>query len=87
MPFADRSDGTVRPGPYRRHLAEALKDLQELGRCQQRKGDQAMLKELHKRDTDAMVAFYVELLEQENCANKAEKGAGSSWQLGWFGGK
>lgn len=38
------SDGTQRPGPYRRSLAEALRDLTELRRLQRRQGDAAMLR-------------------------------------------
>ncbi|CAK9034409.1 eIF-2-alpha kinase activator GCN1 (GCN1 eIF-2-alpha kinase activator homolog) (GCN1-like protein 1) (General control of amino-acid synthesis 1-like protein 1) (Translational activator GCN1), partial [Durusdinium trenchii] len=57
------SDGTQRPGPYRKRLREAERDLTELRRLG-RSGDAALLAELFRRDADAMTAFFVQGLGQ-----------------------
>jgi len=68
-----RSDGTQRPGPYRRSLAEALRDLTELRRLQRRQGDAAMLRALYSLDADAMTAFFVENMENQRDQRAREK--------------
>jgi hypothetical protein len=54
------SDGTEAVGPYRKNFQQALQELQELRALQQRKGDQALQKEMQRRDVEAMTAFFVE---------------------------
>ena len=83
-----RSDGTQRPGPYRRSLAEALRDLTELRRLQRRQGDAAMLRALYALDADAMTAFFVENMENQRdqrAREKNKKNRGQKWWIGDFG--
>ena len=54
------SDGTEAVGPYRKNFQQALQELQELRALQQRKGDQALQKEMQRRDVEAMTAFFVD---------------------------
>ena len=54
------SDGTEAVGPYRKNFQQALQEVQELRALQQRKGDQALQKEMQRRDVEAMTAFFVE---------------------------
>eukprot|EP00435_Cladocopium_sp_Y103_P025080 s1602_g6.t1 len=54
------SDGTEVVGPYRKNFQQALQELQELRALQQRRGDQALQKEMQRRDVEAMTAFFVE---------------------------
>jgi hypothetical protein len=54
------SDGTEAVGPYRKNFQQALQELQELCALQQRKGDQALQKEMQRRDVEAMTAFFVD---------------------------
>ena len=67
--FFHLSDGTQHPGPYRKSLAEAERDLRELRRVQ-RCGDSALLEELHRRDTDAMTGFFMESLGKQRAAEE-----------------
>ena len=55
-------DGTLQPGPFRRSVAEALKDLKELRRL---KGE-ALRQEMQRRDVEAMTAFFAQTLEQRS---------------------
>ena len=64
-----RSDGTQHAGPYRKTLPEAERDLRQLRRVQ-RRGDSALLEELHRRDAEAMTAFFVESLESQRRAEE-----------------
>ena len=68
-----RSDGTQHPGPFRKSLAEAERDLQQLRRVQ-RRGDSALLEELHRRDADAMTSFFMESLGEKRGAEEMAKG-------------
>eukprot|EP00435_Cladocopium_sp_Y103_P017956 s1602_g4.t1 len=54
------SDGTEVVGPYRKNFQQALQELQELRALQQRRGNQALQKEMQRRDVEAMTAFFVE---------------------------
>ncbi|CAK9104731.1 unnamed protein product [Durusdinium trenchii] len=70
------SDGTQRPGPYRKRLREAERDLTELRRLG-RSGDAALLAELFRRDADAMTAFFVQGLGQPKQKRQKKRGAGA----------
>ena len=67
------SDGTLRPGPYRKSLKEAMEDLQQLRRI---KGDKALCEEMDRRDVEAMTAFFAESLAQKGVA---------LWEVGGLG--
>ena len=83
--FFHLSDGTQHAGPYRRSLAEAERDLRQLRRVQ-RHGDSALLEELHRRDAEAMTAFFEEGLERQRRDEEpkrqrsAKKSAKDAWK-------
>ena len=59
------SDGSLRPGPFRRSLREAMQDLQQLQRI---KGDKALCEEMDRRDVEAMTAFFSQGFGQKRVA-------------------
>ena len=69
------SDGTEAVGPYRKNFQQALQELQELRALQQRKGDQALQKEMQRRDVEAMTAFFVDSISWDSGVTELE----------WFG--
>ncbi|CAJ1372530.1 unnamed protein product [Effrenium voratum] len=54
--------GAKQLGPYRRSVKEASRDLLQLSALQQR-GDEVALRELRRRDTEAMTAFFMETMK------------------------
>ena len=54
------SDGTEAVGPYRKNFQQAVRELGELRALQQHRGDEALQQEIHRRDVDAMTAFFVQ---------------------------
>ena len=53
-------DGSLQPGPYRRAVCEAIRDLKEM---QVLRGEK-LRREMQRRDADAMTAFFVERLQK-----------------------